>query len=354
MAVGSSTRRTSLALVMAGVCVAGAACGGGSAGSSAGGSGGSPATTAPSSGSPASSATVDGLNQAKLGGLQNYTFTSSNVAGSVKMTWTGKVHSPTDWVVQTNAPAVTIYDVNGQGTSVAIGQVESTHFQTPQGVNHLFGEPAVAASLFDYTHVADISITKGAPCTVAGASGVTYHVQAPNASIVDEMAQACVDSSTGALLSYSAGVTGGSAANAAGVSGHGITFTVTSIGGVGQISAPAASSSTTIAVPNAPTAPPASGGLPTGFPSQVPAPPGTITADAQISATKWTLQVSETSASAITDYEKTLEARGFSLTSQTSTAAGDFADLADGSIQIVLEQLSLPGQGVILSVTVGS
>ena len=354
MAVRSWQRSASLTLLLAGVCVVGAACGGGSAGSSSGGSGGSSATTAPSSGSQASSATVDGLNQAKLGGLQNYTFTSANVAGSVTMTFTGKVHTPTDWVVQTNAPAVTTYDVNGQGTSVAVGMVEPVHFQTPQGVNHLFGEPAVAASLFGYTHVAGIKITKGAPCTVAGASGTTYHVQAPNASIVDETAQACVDSSTGALLSYSAGVTGGSAADAAGVSGHGMTFTVTSIGGVGQISAPAASASSTIPVPNVPTAPSSPTGVPLGWPSQVPAPPGSYNLSEQLSSTKWMIQADETNPSALADYVKSLEAAGFTETSSTNQAGFELAELSKGSLQAVVEMLPPSGGTQALQVTVGS
>ncbi len=350
MAVRSWQRRTSLTLLFAGVCVVGAACGGGSGTSSAGSSS---ATTSATSGSQASSATVDGLNQAKLGGLQNYTFTSANDAGSVSMTWTGKVHSPTDWEVQTNEPAVTIYDVNGQGTSVAVGQVEPTQFKTPQGNNHLFGEPAVAASLFGYTHVAGIKITKGAPCTVAGASGVTFHVQSPNASIVNEVATACVDSSTGALLSYSTGVTGGSAANATGLSGHGITFTVTSIGGVPQISAPSASASSTIPTPSVPASP-SSTGVPAGFPSQVPAPPGSYTIAQQLSSNKWLIQADETSASAADDYAKTLKSAGFTETSSTNSAAGIELVFGMGAINVLVQQMSLPGQGPVLEVTVGS
>ncbi len=339
MAVRTWQRRTSLTLVFAGVCVVGAACGGGSAGGSgASSAGSSSATTSATSGSEASSATVDGLNQAKLGGLQNYTFTSANDAGSLSMTWTGKVHSPTDWEVQTNEPAVTIYDVNGQGTSVAVGQVEPTQFKTPQGNNHLFGEPAVAASLFAYTHVAGIKITKGAPCTVAGASGVTFHVQSPNASIVNEVATACVDSSTGALLSYSTGVTGGSAADATGLSGHGITFTVTSIGGVPQVSAPSAS----------PT------GVPIGFPSQVPAPPGSYTLSEQLSSTKWFIQENVTSASALAAYVAALKSAGFTETSSTSVGGITAADLSKGSFKVVADLMPPSGGSQVLEVTVSS
>ena len=348
MAVRASRWNPRLAVVLVGMCGMATACGSGAP------AGGTAAATSREVPSPQSGPTVDGLDQAKLGALQNYAFTSVNSDGSVSMTWTGKVHSPTDWEVKTDSPAVTTYDVDGHGSAIAIGQVERVTFKTPEGVGHLLGEVSFAEQLFGYTHVAGIKITQGAPCTVAGASGVTFHVQVPNASIVNETAQACVDRSSGALLSYQGGVTGGSAADSMGVSGHGMTFTVTSIGGVGQISAPAASSSTAIPVPTVPTASSASGGLPAGFPSQVPAPPGKITSAAQIGAGKWTLQVSESSASALTDYEKILEARGFSVTSHTSNAAGDFADLAGGSIQIVLEQMSFPGQGVILSVTVGS
>ncbi len=345
-------RRTSLALVLAAVCVVGAACGGNSA---AGSAGSSPARASATAGSQASSATVDGLNLAKLGGLQNYTFTSKNLAGSASMTWAGKVHSPTDWEVQTDAPAVTTYDVDGQGSSVAVGQVAPVHLQTPQGVNHLFGEPAFAEQLFGYTHVTHIAITRGAPCTVAGASGITIHVRAPNASIVDESAQACVETSNGALLSYRGGVTGGSAANATGVSGHGMSFTVTSIGGVGQISAPAASASSSIPVPNVPRAPSSGTGVPAGFPSQVPAPPGSYVVARQLSPNEWLIQADETSASALADYVKNLESAGFTeTTSSNNPGAGTIAKLSKGSIQVLLEQISVPGQGPILQVTVGS
>ena len=245
MTVRSWQRRRSLSLLFGGVCLVGGACGGAASHSAA-----SSTTGAPGSGSGSSSSTsrvpsgtVDGLDQAKLAGLQNYTFTSVNSYGSVSMTWTGRVHGPTDWEVTTNAPAVTTYDVAGHGSAVAIGRLQNITFETPEGVNHLFGEAAFAEQLFGYTHVAGIRIARGGPCSVAGASGAEFVVQAPNASIVNETARACVERSNGALLSYQAGVSGGSAANAAGLSGHGTTFTVSSIGGVGPISAPAAPSS---------------------------------------------------------------------------------------------------------------
>ncbi len=240
--IRSWLRHPSLGLLLAAVCVAGSACGGGAASGSP-----APAPTGPPSSGTAvrsqlPSATVDGLVQARLAGLQNYTFTSVNAYGSVSMTWTGRVHSPTDWVVTTSAPAVTTFDVDGHGSAVAIGRVENVTFQSPEGINHLFGEASFAEQLVGYTHVAGIRITRGPSCRVAGASGVTFDVQAPNASIVNEAAQACVDRSDGALLSYRAGVGGGSAADATGLSGHGMTFTVTSIGSVGPIAAPKSSS----------------------------------------------------------------------------------------------------------------
>ncbi len=239
--IGSWLRHRPLGLLLAGTCLVGSACGAGAASGSR-----APAPTGTPTGSASRSqippAAVDGLDPAKLAGLQNYTFMSVNAYGSVSMTWTGKVHSLTDWVVTTNAPAVTTYDVDGHGSAVAIGRVQDVTFKSPDGVNHLFGESSFAEQLVGYTHVAGIRITRGAPCRVAGASGVTFHIQAPNAAIVDEAARACVDSANGALLSYQAGVSGGSAADATGLSGHGTTFTVTSIGSVGPISAPTASS----------------------------------------------------------------------------------------------------------------
>lgn len=332
-----------LLVLLWGVCTVATACGAAAP---------TAASRTPAPAGPTTPASVAGLNGARLGSLRNYTFTSVNSDGRVTMTWTGRVHSLTDWKVQTDSPALTTFDVHGHGWALAVGQREQVTLQTPQGVNHLFGEQAFAEQLVGLTRIAGIRVTTGAPCTVAGAAGITYHLQSPNASLVNLQAQACVQRSTGALLSYQSGVIGGSAANAVQLSGHGTSFTVTSIGGVGTIAAPAAPTGTP--VPTPPSALPKTDGLPPGFPERVPAPPGRITSSARLSATKWTLQLSEPDTGALAAYEQALEKQGFAVTSHTNSAAADIAALSGGTVSVLLEQMSLPGQGVILVVTVAS
>lgn len=127
-----------------------------------------------------------------------------------------------------------------EGYAFVLGHVTPVTFKTPEGYSHLDGEYSAAQSLVGYTHVAGISITAGGACSVAGVSGVTYQVKPPSAgaSIIVETATACVGQSTGALLSYTAGVPSGSGASAIHLAGASITFTVDAIGSVGPISAP--------------------------------------------------------------------------------------------------------------------
>jgi hypothetical protein len=69
---------------------------------------------------------------------------------------------------------------------------------------------------------------------------------------------------------------------------------------------------------------------------------------ARLSATKWYLLLTETDTNAITAYTAALVARGLSLTNRTDNAAGDYVTLGDASFQVLLEEMSLPGQGVTI------
>jgi hypothetical protein len=230
-------------LAPVGLCLVTAACSGGGApapGRSGGGRPGAGGAAAVSSTSSPSSG--GGFTLATLAGLRNYTFTYSATGG---IDLTGRVHDPTDWETSDSvgaAPAVTTYDVGGQGYSTVAGfaSVQHVSLSTPEGYTTLNGEHTWAEAFIGFTHVTGIRVTAAGSCDVAGQSGTTYDFATPSAdagtfSIAD---QACVARSSGALLSFAEGVTGGSAASTAGLSGRSEDFAVTSVGGVGPIAAP--------------------------------------------------------------------------------------------------------------------
>ncbi len=289
-----------------------------------------------------------GLSLARLGSLTNYSFVSTAGNDGYTFTITGEVHDPNDWETHSTSPDVTDYDVNGGGYSVALGQV------IPGPPQKLAGEATYAQALIGYTHVAGIRITTAGTCDVAGLQGTTYQLKTPgaDASLLVETATACVATNTGSLLSYSSGVPGGSAANAVHLTGASTSFKVTAVGGIAPIAAPKAAPA-----PTAPSAPPASSATPTlpaGFPAQVPTPPGKVLSSADLSASKWYVQLSETDASALATYVKALQSNGFTVQNTTNTSAADISTLSDSQYQVLVEQISLPGQGVTLAVTVSS
>ena len=342
-------RRMVAGTMVASVAMVAAACGSTSSSST------TAAAAGPASGSSsAASAGEGGLSLSRLGSLTNYSFTAAAGNGGYTFTVTGEVHDSTDWETHSTSPAVTTYDVDGHGYTVALGQVASATFKTPDGLTHLNGEKTYAQALIGYTHVAGIRITTGGACNVAGVAGTTYQVKSPSAdaSLLVETATACVANGTGALLSYSSGVPGGSAASAAHITGATTSFTVNAVGGIGPIAAPDASPPTAVVTP----APGMGGatGLPAGFPAQVPGPPGKVLSSAALSSSKWYVELTETDATALTGYIEALQGVGFSVVSTSNSAAGDIATLSDGSYQVLAEQMSLPGQGVVMSVTVST
>ncbi len=318
----------------------------------------SPRSTAPSShGSPASAGAAGGgaLTLTRLSSLRDYTFTSSSSNAGYTFTTIGQVHDPEDWKTESTFPvAETRYDVGGRGYAFTLGQVIAVSFQTPEGLTHLDGEYSAAESLVGYTHVTGERITTSGSCRVAGESGTVYHLESPSAaaSLLVETATGCVAQGSGALLSYTAGVPSGSAAQANNLARASLSFTVTSIGGVGVITAPTAAAATPTIT--APPAFPGTAQLPPAFPSQVPTPPGKVFSSAQLSSTKWYLQMTESSQDALSQYEADLQGQGFSVSSSTSSSGLELLILTKGQFQVLLEQTSFPGEGVVLAVTVQS
>ena len=343
-------RRVAMGAVVVVVGMGAAACG-----SSGGSKATSPArATAPSGTSSAGSPAAAGLSLARLGSLTDYSFTSTAGNDGYTFTVNGEVHGPTDWETRSTSPAVASYDVGGRGYAVALGQVTSLSFKTPDGLTHLNGETTYAQALIGYTHVAGIRITTAGPCRVAGVEGTTYQVKSPSADapLLVETATACVADGSGALLSYSSGVPGGSAASAAHLTGATVSFTVDAVGGIGAIAAPSAPPTSTAArVPSDAGAGP---GLPAGFPAQVPAPPGKVLSAVALGPTKWYVELTETDAGAQAAYVQALQGKGFVVVTKSNTPAGDITTLSDGSLQVLAEQMSLPGQGVVLAVTVST
>lgn len=335
--------RPALRGIAVGVLVLGAsACGSAAA---------SGAVKAPSSSS--ASRTGGPFDLARLASLKSYRFTSSGSNGGATFEITGVVHGTTDWETDAVTPVKErTYDVGGRGYSLVLGRVVPVDFKTPEGMSHLDGERTAAEGLIGYTHVRGIRITTKGSCRVAGASGTSYHLATPRdaAGLLLETVSACVAKGSGALLSYTAGVPSGSAASAVHVRGATTTFTVSAIGGVGAITAPKASPATT--VPPLPVTTGNAKGLPAGFPSTVPTPSGTVLSSTRIGPAKWYLELTEKNAGALGDYTGVLKAKGFTVTSSSNTAAGDVEQLQHGPIQLLAEQITLPGEGVTLTVTV--
>lgn len=297
---------------------------------------------------------------ARLAGLRNYTFTYGYAKSSQGVTAVGEVHGPTDWrltvSVASRGPSVTTYDVGGHGYSLVKGlpAVTKIAFKTPEGLTHLNGEETWAEALVSTQHVAGVRVDTAGACRVAGQRGTVYDLRSPAASqgVFAVSERACVGRD-GALLSFTEGVAGGSAAGAIGLAGKSETFSVTSIGRVGEIRVPKgpATSSPTTTVPAPPSS--VSGRLPSGFPSAVPAPPGTIMSATRLSPTKWYALLTETSSRALATYVARLESKGFSVSTRSTTAASSVIALGDASFRVVLEEMTLQGEGVTLAVSVG-
>jgi len=218
--LGSVRRSVPVVCATAVLCLLASGCGSGgpsSAGASSTGGPGARTAKAPEPAARSQPTSSEGFSLSTLAGLRDYTFTYIATGG----------------------------DVDGQGYSTVRGSstVQHVSFRTPEGRTHLSGEYTWAQAFIGFTHVSGVRIVAAGSCSVAGARGTTYDFKTPSSdngifSIAD---QACVEKSSGALLSFDEGVTGGSAASATGLSGKAESFTVTSIGGVGPMGTPSGS-----------------------------------------------------------------------------------------------------------------
>lgn len=199
----------------------------------------SPPNSSSSSPSGSSSTSGGGFSLAKLASFTDYTFTYSASEGGATITFTGAVHSLTDWRLQASSPSVTTYDVDGKGygTVAGLSTVTTTTFATPEGIHHLNGQYVNAEALLGMTHVFGEQIRKGGSCAVAGVNGTIYNLGTPKNSYFSIGDQACV-ASNGALLLFAQGVTGGASASALHLTGDSEIWQVTAVGGVGPIAAP--------------------------------------------------------------------------------------------------------------------
>jgi hypothetical protein len=278
--------------------------------------------------------------------LTNYAFTYSALHQGVQFKNSAEVHSLTDWSLTSTSPAVTIYDINGHGYSVFDSIRSPDSFTNPEGATTLAGEPTWAKALIDDTHITAVRVTEAGSCSVAGASGTIVVVRSPSASrsIFALDIRACIDTASGALLSYNQGVVGGSAPTAVGLKGASEVWTVTAIGGVGAIKLPTASAPTTTVAINTPTTPEVA--IPPSFPSAVAIPPGHLATVTTIRSSKWYLLLDESTTTAYTQYTTTLEGDGFVASSNSTAGATSIGTLTKGAYTVVVEQSQgVPGSG---------
>ncbi|MGC8464707.1 MAG: hypothetical protein ACP5O0_02135 [Acidimicrobiales bacterium] len=320
------------------------------------------ASSSSNSGSTSQTAGSSLFNLTRLSSLTNYSYVYTALNQGYTFKQIGRVHSLTDWSVTSTSPAVTIYDVNGHGYSV-VGTIRSTdQFKTPDGTTHLAGEVVWAGALIDDTHIAQVRINEGGSCQVAGVLGTEVTVRSPLAarSIFGLDVHACIDKSSGALLSISQGVVSDSAPTAAGLKGSREQWAVTAVGGVGPIHLPpssaAASTSTSTSSASSGGAQPT---IPSSFPPALPTPPGTLKSAVAVSPSKWFLLLSESVSNASQRYVRTLQGRGFHVTSATNAPTVSVVSLTDTTYSVEIEQApSIGGSGSVatlaVTVTTGS
>ena len=312
-------------------------------------------TSSSSSKSGSISQTVDSslFNLTRLSSLTNYSYVYTALNQGYTFKRIGRVHSLTDWSVTSTSPAVTIYDIDGHGYSV-VGTIRSTdQFKTPEGTTHLAGEVVWAGALIDDTHIAQVRINEGGSCRVAGVLGTEVTVRSPLAarSIFGLNVHACIDKSSGALLSISQGVVSDSAPTAAGLKGSREQWAVTAVGGVGPIhlppSSPASPSTSTVSSGAVQPA------IPSSFPAALPTPPGTLKSAVAVSPSKWFLLLSESVGNASQHYVRTLEGRGFHVTSATNASAISVVTLSDATYSVEIEQTpGIGGSGSVATLAV--
>lgn len=215
-------------------CAGAATVGLAACGSSAATSGTRTGSSTQSDGSTATTSgrtTTSGLDLAALGSLTDYAGRMTDNGATISV----EVHSPTDWSESTGGFPILHVDgttyVRTVGPSGRPGWVHSpdtasSYRQSPY--------PGVATQFADFTKVADATITKGAPCAVAGVAGHTWTIASPHTAVLSEQESACVADGSGALLSLTTGASG----SAVPANGFAYSFTVTEVGGVPALAVP--------------------------------------------------------------------------------------------------------------------
>jgi hypothetical protein len=189
------------------------------------------------------------LELSRLASLQNYAFTTEitkrtpSTFSSLEIT--GEVHSPRDWELSEDSVAngvlrsFTAYDVDGVGTLDTNGAISPLAFQTPEGIQHLRGEPYFAEQLLHDDQDRGLRLTSQRGCEVAGIQGQDDNLGNPVTSspLPVQQGNVCLAEGSGALVQYFLRLPLNSSATAA--SNVEISsFTVTSVNDIPAISAP--------------------------------------------------------------------------------------------------------------------
>ena len=176
-----------------------------------------PATSAPGAGGPPAAK----LELGRLASLSNYSYRADINCFPLA----GSVYSPSDWRIDT--PAVIVH-VGGYDFS----QSGSVWYRTPAPVDSTqsLAYASVVSQFQSLVGAPGVTVEEAGSCLVAGVAGRTWTAASAGASQVQ--ASACVADATGALLQVSM-----SSSSAGGAIGT--TFTVTGVGNVAPISAPA-------------------------------------------------------------------------------------------------------------------
>ncbi len=211
-----------------------AACGGGSSSSTATSSvsTNSSSTTSASANTSSAGGTAGYFNLGQLESLTNYSFISKVGAGTAIISFSGRIHSPTNFVISFSDTKT--YFVGGQAYEV-LGSLSPQKLTLNPGYFQSQGERAAAVTMDGLTRSYGVKVTKGGGCSVAGIAGTIYKESTPSTGgLVTIAQQGCVANQGGALLSFNEGA-GGSAVPGG---GHTYTFQVTGVNNVGVIALP--------------------------------------------------------------------------------------------------------------------
>ncbi|NNN14998.1 MAG: hypothetical protein HKL82_03965 [Acidimicrobiaceae bacterium] len=172
------------------------------------------------------------FNLAQLESLANYSFISKVGAGAAIVSFSGRIHSSTNFVISFGDTKT--YFVGGQAYEV-LGSLSPQKLTLNPGYFQSQGEIAAAETFDGLTRAYGIKVTKGGGCSVAGIAGTIYKESTPsNGGLVTIAQQGCVANKGGALLSFEEGA-GGSAVPGG---GHSYTFQVTGVNNVGALALP--------------------------------------------------------------------------------------------------------------------